>query len=95
MDVKIALTENIWIKLVKNAVKIVCPEDSVTPADRRQNRTDAKIVRKDGIKKIWASLPAMSVPSDSTKQWQRKLTAYHVSQASTRMRQSRSRARNV
>ena len=85
MDVEIALTENIWIKLVKSAVKIVWPEDLVMTADRRQNQADAKIVRQDGTKKIWASLPAPSVPSDSTKQWQRKLTACHVSRASTRM----------
>ena len=85
MDVKIVPKENTWIKLVKSAVNIVWPEDSVTPADRRQNQTDAKIVRKDGIKNKWARIPAPNVRSDSTKQSQRKLTACHVSQASTRM----------
>ena len=95
MDAKIVPKENIWIKLVKSVVKIVWPEDLVMPADRRQNQTGAKIVRQDGIKNKWASLTAPSVPSDSTKQWPQRHTVCHVSQASIRMRQSRSRARTV
>jgi hypothetical protein len=69
MDVKIVSKESIWIKLVKSVVKIVWPEDLVMTADRRQNQADAKIVRQDGTKKIWASLPAPSVRLDFTKQW--------------------------
>ena len=69
MGVKIVPKENIWIKLVKSAVKIVWPEDLVMTADRRQNQVDAKIVRQVGTKKIWASLPAPSVRLDFTKQW--------------------------
>ena len=68
MDVKIVSKESIWIKLVKSVVKIVWPEDLVTPADRQQNQKGAKIVRQDGTKKTWASLTAPSVRLDSTKQ---------------------------